>query len=594
MGPNHSPGSTPPEPEHTPAEDAIIRPAAAWLQLFSRTLKTWRLYDEHNPTVEQFRAQLAAALSELLEAHGPLTLRFTADTVTCAGTVVYQSRSRDDQLSLVFFRDGIHALTFAPGMDRDELDVILTSVVRMSSVGRDPEQDLVMLLWDAELTHLDMQYVSAEADIELEPEGRESSGPARSGPPLAWPQGADVTTATATITASTSESARAPGTVATAAEPSRSEDWTASDPTGPLHDELAQIEAGAAAAVRRFQDTRATEQRANRGAAMLSLLDDAIRCGLDAQERAALGPTASEIVDDALSGGDWVGARQALPVLRACHAGADEHERWAALAQPESVVTRTVIRTLDAQNQQDVALFIELAHAIGPSGLDWFILIMAESHQQRVRRPLARAVAEVAGGEVDRIAAWLGDPRWFVVRNLVTALHAIGGEKIVAPLAGVIQHPDRRVRLEVIGALSTVPAALARPVLLQAIKSDDVRELSGALRLLAVGQDAELSTSLVERLMADDFPQRPLEEQRAVLSALAVTGDDAIVPLLESRLDPAKRPPPEAEHMLIGVARCLARLGSPAAVTVLTSAMGSRWNQTREAASLALAASKSR
>jgi HEAT repeat protein len=294
------------------------------------------------------------------------------------------------------------------------------------------------------------------------------------------------------------------------------------------------------------------------------------------------------LLEDGLTNGEWADAERALAALRCCRTDDDEEPYWVALSRPDSVLTRAVVRRLDGQAQPEVAQFLSLAQQVGAGGLDWLIRIMAESQQQRVRRPLARTLAQVVDGRLDRLTHWLDDPRWYVVRNLVTVLHAIGGAAIVPALRRVVSHPERRVRLEVIAALGTAPPAEARALLLPMLGTDDARELSGALRLLAQGPDPELSQQLFTRLLADGFHQRPVEEQRAVLSALAVTADDDAVPLLETCLDPAKRPSAEAETLLQGVARCLARMGTPAARAALQRAMGSHWNMTRDAASMAL------
>ena len=84
-----------------------VRDVTAWIQQWSRTLKTWRLYGEHNPTLEKFRSELASGLEALLETWGPVTLRFTTDNILWRETSVHQARTREDNLSRVFFRDGI-------------------------------------------------------------------------------------------------------------------------------------------------------------------------------------------------------------------------------------------------------------------------------------------------------------------------------------------------------------------------------------------------------------------------------------------------------------------------------------------------------
>ena len=38
---------------------------------------------------------------------------------------MYPAKSRDDNLALPFYRDGIHALTFHPGVGRRETDAVV-------------------------------------------------------------------------------------------------------------------------------------------------------------------------------------------------------------------------------------------------------------------------------------------------------------------------------------------------------------------------------------------------------------------------------------------------------------------------------------
>ena len=44
--------------------DPAVKAAALWLHMFSRTLKTCRLYDAGNPTVQRFRDELVKGMGE--------------------------------------------------------------------------------------------------------------------------------------------------------------------------------------------------------------------------------------------------------------------------------------------------------------------------------------------------------------------------------------------------------------------------------------------------------------------------------------------------------------------------------------------------
>jgi HEAT repeat protein len=569
-----------------------VRDVTAWIQQWSRTLKTWRLYGEHNPTLEKFRAELASGLEALLETRGAITLRFTTDTILWREANVHQARSREDNLSRVFFRDGIQSITFVPGIDRAELDLFLASTIRASDrANQGGDEDLVTLLWDAELGHLDMNYVSAEASLELEDEGGHGAGTEAQGgrPPLAWPGSSGAAGDEPAAPSRAPVAGAAGGTPESA--PTRSEDWPSRDPGGALVEQFNELDALAGSEVARFQRERERENAIERGVATLALVADACDCGLEPGERAELEPLLERLFLDALVRGAWNEARRAVTLWLEGGAAGDDSCAWlGALARADSVVTAGVVQALDRQGQADVAAFLELVAALGRRGLDWYLPILAESQQQRVRRPLARAIAGVAADDIPRLARWLEDPRWYVVRNVVHILHWIGGDATLAPLSTAMRHPDRRVRLEVLAVLARATPEAARPLLLRLLDSDDPRVLSGALHRLSASRDPEVARRILELVQLPGFAERAAEEQRALLSALGATGDDTLLPSLAELLDPARKPSPAHTAFLQGVALCAARIATPAAAELLQRAQASRWQATREAATLALAA----
>ena len=143
-----------PQQERSPAEQAALKAAAGWMNLFSRTLKTCRLYDAHNPTVLRFRDELGTALGHVLKAHGPITYRFTSNDILVDEESVYPAKSRDDNLALAFFRDGVHALTFTSGVEPREVESILNAVLQVTGQN-EAADDLVTLLWEAQLPHVE-------------------------------------------------------------------------------------------------------------------------------------------------------------------------------------------------------------------------------------------------------------------------------------------------------------------------------------------------------------------------------------------------------------------------------------------------------
>jgi hypothetical protein len=168
----------------TPESEALARPIGAWVQQFARTLKNCRLYDAKNPTVLRFRQQLVAALHQVIRQHGQFTLRFTPDDVTYEGVSLYPARSRDDNLALPFYRDGIRSITFVDGIEPREIDALVTSLLRVTGIEASEDDDLVTILWEAQLSHITIDYIPPQGDVTA------GGGGDSDGDLVPWPTGA--------------------------------------------------------------------------------------------------------------------------------------------------------------------------------------------------------------------------------------------------------------------------------------------------------------------------------------------------------------------------------------------------------------------
>ena len=557
-------------------EEALARAAAAWAGQLARTLKTCRLYDAQNPTVKKFRADLAAGLAELLAAHGPLALTFTADDVLCASASLYPARSREDNLGLPFYRDGIRSLTFQPGIEPPEVDAFLDAVLRVTARAHACDEDLVTLLWDAELAHLDLSYASTEADVD----GGEGARGADAASPMPWPRAQAAPGADGGAGGAGPAAGEALGDAAG----TRSEDWATHDPEGPAQADFDALAAGAEAECARFQSEHAAEAEAPRLAAALALVGDCLACAGTDDDRRELARFAARLLREALTLGAWSDADAALALIeRAACADDPRAGLLAELAQPGSLVTLGVIASLDQGGLRAVQEFVALTRRLGPHAVEWLMQIVAESQQQRTRRPLAKAVAALLEGEPERLAPWLADERWYVARNAAHILGLIGGPATAGLLGTAARHPEKRVRREAIAALARLDTPESRAQLFAALEGADAATEGTLLHALANRREPALAARLLAQVTAAGFAERPAEEVRAVLSALGATAGDEAIPDLEALLHRrgwfagGRGVDPRA------LAHALARLGTPAAAAALERGARSRSGPVRDA-----------
>src|SRR5207247_447325 len=185
-----------------------------------------------------------------------------------------------------------------------------------------------------------------------------------------------------------------------------------------------------------------------------------------------------------LAGGAWADAREALRLVRTCESPEWSDETFAQeVLQPVSIARAA--ETLDTQGPAQVTEFIGLVHELGPPALDWLTLTLSECQTRMARQLLAEAIAVRAQEDPTRLAPWLSDPRWYVVRNVVHILGWIGGAGIVPMLSTAVKYPDTRVTTEVVAALQGVELRLARPVLIRALEGADTTLFRQILQLLS-------------------------------------------------------------------------------------------------------------
>lgn len=590
-----------PPPLEAQAPDARTVEIAGWLGQFSRTLKTCRLYDSRNPTSIKFREDLAAHFVALLESGGPISLEFTASEVRHDGHPVMTARSREDNFAMPFYRDGLRALTFQPGADAAQLNTLIDLVLRVTSRSASEREDLVALLWDADLPNFDMSYVSSETDADL---GDESSAPASAanaptGEPIPWPgrgggAGGGIGAAGGEGAAGSSPGLGVVQGGAAAAEANdtealRSEDWLAGEPAHELEQCYLQIDATRAAEVERFAREVREEHEAGLFDQTLDMVRDALSADLHEEDRADLSELLTRVLNDAISGARWADARATTTCLADVTGGAwDATPLVESLSHPESIVTASVVRHLDESPVAELGEFAAFARTLGEPAAEWLMGIVARAEHQRTRRTLVRALGEMCGDNPERLAPWLADEHWFVVRNAVIVVSSGVGGAPVGMLTALVHHPEPRVRHEVVSALANSPADAARPLLLQFIHDPEPAIAGAALHQLGGRRNPEAAGAILALVLDPEFRKRSIEEVRSVTSALGGCGGDEALPHLEEQLHASRWFDAGAANYYQAIARCIGKIGTPAAIALLERGAASKVGATRDACRLVL------
>jgi len=558
-----------------PAQDVSVKAASAWLNQFARTLKTCRLYDAQNPTVIRFREDLGSALRKLLVEQDALRYRFSSEDVFYDDVSLYPARTRDDNFALPFYRDGIRSITFERGVDARELGALVDALLRVTGQS-DADDDLVTLLWEANLQHIQIDYVPQEGEI--------GGGSTQDGAELVpWPTGA-----TGEEEGAESEEA---GNDDAVAEPTtgRSDDWTVGDQTVEIEAGFEELDVLAETEVGRFRDEYLAEHAVPPVTSTLAISSAILASEINEDDRRESAAFLPRVLRQAVGHGSWLEAREAVCLLDECGAGSWSVERFVQeLQQPISI--SGVVEHIDQAEASTVVDMVGFARGLGDAAVDWLMLLLAESQSKRNRRMLAEAIADVCRNNPERLSSHLVDPRWYVVRNTVHILGWIGGNQIAGLLESVLRHPDVRVRHEAVAALGQVEFRIARPLLLRLLDTGDARLFSAVLHQLSAERDPSTARLLVALMQDERFEERSMEEKRAIYSALSSTGGDEVLPDLEADLHRTSWFSRAQEAHRQAIARIVARIGTPLARVILERGAQSRRGPVKKACTDALGA----
>jgi predicted protein tyrosine phosphatase len=164
-------------------------------------------------------------------------------------------------------------------------------------------------------------------------------------------------------------------------------------------------------------------------------------------------------------------------------------------AIPESAVEQTlaVVRDLDKPQQEAYLPVLGDLAVLHHQGL---LAILGKEQDRGVRRLIIQVLVSAGSDIVPDIVPKLKDPRWFVVRNMITVLREIAPPNLFRLLEMIQDHPDLRVRKEIIKTAGIVKGPQATKVLLEFIgdESEEIRET--AIYYAGISRSPELLSPL--------------------------------------------------------------------------------------------------
>lgn len=166
--------------------------------------------------------------------------------------------------------------------------------------------------------------------------------------------------------------------------------------------------------------------------------------------------------------------------------------------------------------------------------LNTLIEVLAIEELISRRKQLLMVISKISENSLHILGKWIEDPRWYLVRNIVTIFAITGKEESFRYLAKTIKHHDFRVKKESVKALGIIGGRQAFEILTEAL-SDDSKDLKHII-IRSIGQTGEPGSIEILRPIAlkKDIFWRNLETRLAAIESLRKLNIPEAVEILKS------------------------------------------------------------
>lgn len=513
-------------------EDPSSLPVDEVRELFltlSKALRSYQLYDRNNPVYRRFVGNLREAFGRVWETRDDLQVMVEEDRFLWMGEEVYREENRTGSLAFLIYRDGIRDLTLRRGIEGEELEVLLDVLHRVRS-SRQAEDDLVTLLWDLNLAHLDYTAVDLlpEGTL-LRAERQDDTSDLDVGEILEQELGdVDLPTQDAL-------DAGAEFTVPDAFRSIRPEDFN------PAVYAVDDRERDYLEEELRKEKGRDLERDVTNG--LLDRLEDEETPSERQEEIVA---SLRQLLPTFLGGGALRHAAHLLRELEAVRnrrdgelAASAEQEVDALLedfSSPESV--RELVRALEEgavrADPRDLATVLG---RLRPAALGPLLARAEEVSDPEVRQSVYGAMRLLAEGEENRLLPFLSHDDPVVVAGAVRLMGALKHKTAAPILARLLEHPSARVREAVLQAARRIPASPLAEALERLLTGDDRDLRVGAARVLAEIRFTPAASTFRKVLKGKGIRAADLAEQMAFFTGYAELAGEEAIPFLDKTLN---------------------------------------------------------
>jgi hypothetical protein len=518
--------------------DAASLPLPAIKELFvtlGKALRAVQLYDENNPVYQRFVQSLREALRDLFQDIDRLVVTVEEDRFTVAGEEVYRAENRAESLAFLFFKDGVREITLLPGLEEEELTKFLR-VVQRARKSRGEGDDLLTILWEADLSRFKYQYIDVLAEgVELPEPGA----------------GATAQQLQSAVQAEAPPEERPSARAETAQEPPKPKQGVSRDDFNPT---LYSLDPREMDQLR--QEIQLETARDLRGD-VLSALFDRLEEPQNPERQTEILAILRTLLPNFLSRGAILPAARVLEELRAVESKTDVFD-----AQRRQEAEKIVDRLSSAQTMDELVHALEdgsikstpadlsaLLRHLKPGALGPLLRASELTHIRELQPVLRQAVHGIAEKNPAAVAALLRDQDAVVLAGAARLAGRLKAAEAGPTLAGLMTHAVADVRLAAVEAAVELKASTAASAL-QALLGDPDRQVRiAAARGLGKLKYRPAATRFRDVVTGKDIRGADISEKIAFFESYGELAGDAARELMDKLLNGkgflGRKEPPE-------------------------------------------------
>lgn len=560
---------------HEPAEQQyprqMLRAVEDTLRSFARAFRASQMYLDNSPMRPKAIDDAKTAFRALWAVTDRIVLTIGENALYIEKMEVFRDDERGNSgLPWLLYRDGLRRLELDEGFEEREMEVVLTILHRSRTALAD-EDDLITLLWVANLEYVRFRNVELIADFDAIYSDTDEAGGSGFGE-AEGQEGFDGIVDDSPLLQSPAE-----------------QQLEASPPgEGPAP---AFVDVGDFASSRNFLEPSevAYLQKALRREyaddglpRVVESLFDIIETQADASAQRDAADCVEQIVIDALAGSNFavvaLALREARCTIERC-ASLDETVRVALSELPvrlsEASAVEQFMELLDTPDAMASVpflddLFAELRPRVLPALLAWYGTASDTLVAATVRAAIERAILRITTRAPSELARALTHDDLHVTRGAVLIAKQVPSPALVTPLAGILANGTPEDRANAALALAAIGSTGAMQQLERAL-DDAQREVRiSALRALAAHGHRPVLPRLMEDINRKALRSADLSEQMAFFEAFGTLCGEAGVTTLDTLLNARKLfRAKEPAAIRACAAHALGMIGSPSAIHAL-------------------------